>query len=310
MRRLAPFSAPRIAPAAGGGFPVDRDPIVTAFNDAGPAYRSAGAPFLDACASLVLERLDLRAGQTVLDVACGPGTITLRAAEIVGGGGNVIGIDLAERQLELARRAAARQSGDAPMLFRREDASAPAMRERTADAVACGLGLPYLRTPLRAIREAVRVARPGGRLAWTSWGVPFFDRPGERTLQALARHDIPTFIRTPTLSPSDLAEWAFRAGLQDVVIEEHDLDAEFASIDAWWAMHVAFAHVPAVLPVPAADVGIAAGGITAWGETTATPEPMDPEREIRERLAADPSVVDEDGAVRCRLRVLLLHGAA
>src|SRR5262245_33982111 len=50
-----------------------------------------------------VERLDLRDGQNVLDVCCGSGASAIPAAEIVGAQGSVLGIDLSERLLALAR---------------------------------------------------------------------------------------------------------------------------------------------------------------------------------------------------------------
>ena len=263
---------------------MDRDPIITAFNDAATGYRRAGAPFLDACTELVLDRLGLRPGDALFDVACGPGTIALPAARRLGAGGSVIAIDLAERQLAIARAAA--PSGPA-LRFRHEDACAPALGDRSVDAVACGLGLPYFQEPLRAIREAARIARPGARLVWSVWGVPFFGRPGQRFLHVLARRDIAPALRRLTHTPEELAELAFRAGLQAVVIEEHDLDIRFASFDAWWEMARAFAFLTTL--------------------DAAEPETRDA---IREQLAQDPAVVEADGAVCCRLRILLLRGTA
>lgn len=263
---------------------MDRDPVITAFNDAAAGYSRAGAPFLDACAELVLDRLDLRPGGALFDAACGPGTIALPAARRLGAGGSVIGIDLAERQLAIARAAA--PSGPA-VRFRHEDACAPALRDRSVDAVACGLGLSYFEEPLRAIREAARIARPGAPLVWSVWGAPFFGRPGDRSLHVLARNEIAPALRRLTHTPEELAELAFRAGLQGVVIEEHDLDIRFDDFHAWWEMARAFALL-----------------------TTFDAAEPETRETIHDQLAQDPAVVEADGAVCCRLRILLLRGTA
>lgn len=263
---------------------MNRASLVTAFDDAGPAYGTLGAPFLPDCASLLLDRLDLRPGAALLDIACGPGTIALPGAARVGTSGSVIGLDLAERQLELARAGAP----PGPRLrFLRADACAPGLPENSVDAGACGLGLAYFHEPLRAMREAVRITRSGGRLAWTCWGEPFFGRPGTRLRDLMARQEVGPALPFLTHTPDQLAEWAFRAGLHEVVIEEHDLDLVFPDFASWWAMNRAFACLVAL-------------------DATA-PETV---AEVHDALAADPSLVDADGVLVCRMRVLLLHGAA
>ena len=189
---------------------MKRAPLIDAFNDAGPTYERLGAPFLSSCASILMDRLDLLPGATLLDVACGPGTVALPSAARVGVRGAVIGIDLAERQLEIAR--AGSPSGYR-IRFLHDDACAPGLAEDSVDATACSLGLPYFQEPLRAMREAIRTTRPGGRLAWTCWGEPFFGHIGTRLLEVMARQELASPIPNLTHVPEQLAEWAFRAGL-------------------------------------------------------------------------------------------------
>jgi ubiquinone/menaquinone biosynthesis C-methylase UbiE len=268
---------------------VDRDPVITAFDDAAADYRTVASPFLGACTDLVLDRLNLRPNTDLADLACGPGTIALPAAQRLGRDGSVMGIDLAERQLTVARNVVSQ--GYAPagptMRFQHQDACAPGLADDSADAVACALGLPYFREPVRAVRESVRIARRGAPVVWTVWGTPFFGRPGERFLHFLAREDIGPPLEHLIYATEDLAQLAFRAGLQEVVVEEHDIDARFPGFDAWWDMARAFAFL-----------------VTA---DAAEPEARDT---VRERLQNDPGIVDEDDAVRCRLRLLLLRGVA
>ena len=269
--------------------PVDRDSIITAFNDAATDYRTAAAPILSPCTDLVLDRLSLRPGGDFVDIACGPGAIALRAAPQLGRGGSVIGIDLAERQLAIARRPLS--EGYAPagpsLRFQHQDACAPTLGDDSADAVACGLSLPYFREPLRAVRESVRIARPGAPVVWTVWGAPFLGRPGERLLHFLARQEIGPPLEHLLYTAEELAQLAFRSGLQDVVVEEHDVDASFPSFDAWWEMARVFAFL---LTVDAAD-----------------PAARDA---ARQQLQDDPGIVEDDGGVRSRLRILLLRGRA
>lgn len=107
----------------------------------------------------------LAPGERVLDLACGTGRVTDLAAAAVGSGGRVLGVDLSQRMVDVARRGA-RSNTD----FARMDAQQLALPEASFDVVLCSLGLMYLPDPAQALREAMRVLRPGGRLVLSVWG--------------------------------------------------------------------------------------------------------------------------------------------
>jgi SAM-dependent methyltransferase len=109
----------------------------------------------------VAGRLDLVGGETVLDLACGPGTLTGHLAEAVGPGGLVIGADLSPPMLARAARAV---DGD-NTVFVRADAMALPLRDGCVDAVCCSLCLQLVPDLDTGLAEIARVLRPGGRLA-------------------------------------------------------------------------------------------------------------------------------------------------
>ena len=117
----------------------------------------------------LLARLAPAHGEHVLDVACGTGLMALQAARAVGPGGRVLGIDISERMVQAAQqRAQARQLTHLHLL--RMDAEQLALDAASFDAVLCAFGLMYLPEPERALQEAVRVLRPGGRAGFAVWG--------------------------------------------------------------------------------------------------------------------------------------------
>ena len=110
---------------------------------------------------IALGMLDLSPGDTVLDVACGPGNFTREFGRAVGDSGLVVGID-ASRQM-LGR--AVREAAAANIAYVRGDASALPFREASFDAVCCFAALYLIEEPFKAIDEIARVLAPGGRVA-------------------------------------------------------------------------------------------------------------------------------------------------
>ena len=108
----------------------------------------------------VIELLEVTSGVEVLDLACGPGTLTRPLAALAAPGGEVVGVDLAEGMLALARTA-----GIPNARFELMDIERLSFPEASFDAVACGHGLQFAPELGRALREARRVLRVPGRFA-------------------------------------------------------------------------------------------------------------------------------------------------
>jgi ubiquinone/menaquinone biosynthesis C-methylase UbiE len=108
-------------------------------------------------------------GEQVLDVACGTGLVSFEAARAVSVSGHVLGIDLSDRMVSVAERRA-RESKVSNCSFSRMDAESLALPDARFDVVLCALGLMYMPSPERALREMRRVLRPGGRVSLAVWG--------------------------------------------------------------------------------------------------------------------------------------------
>ncbi len=104
----------------------------------------------------------LRPGMRVLDVGCGPGTITLGLAEAVAPG-EVIGVDLQEGLVERARGLAA-QRGVSNVRFERADAYELPFPDGSFDAALAHRVVMHLADPVRGLREVRRVLRRAGVL--------------------------------------------------------------------------------------------------------------------------------------------------
>lgn len=118
-------------------------------------------------AELFLATMPLRAGERVLDVACGTGIVARLAAQQVGPTGRVTGVDLNPGMLAVAR-AQAPTSG-AAIDWREGDAGALPCDDASYDVVLCQQGLQFFPDRPRALREMHRVLRPGGRVGLCVW---------------------------------------------------------------------------------------------------------------------------------------------
>lgn len=103
--------------------------------------------------------------ERVLDVGTGTGLVAAGLARTVGTAGQVLGVDLSEAMLAVAR--SARRPARSPLTFAGMAAEALVFRAATFDLVTLGDVLTYVVDPPRALAEAHRVLRPGGRLALT-----------------------------------------------------------------------------------------------------------------------------------------------
>jgi SAM-dependent methyltransferase len=110
------------------------------------------------------ETLDLRSGQTVLDVAAGNGNVSLAAARRWC---NVISTDYVPALLERARERANAERLD--IEFREADAEALPFANDSFDIVVSTFGVMFTADQDRAAAELVRVCRPGGKIGLANW---------------------------------------------------------------------------------------------------------------------------------------------
>ena len=140
-------------------------------------YEDFFVPITARLAVPLLEATAVGEGTRVLDVATGPGHIAAAAAER---GASVVGADVAEGMLALARRLH-------PQLeFVYGDAEDLPFEDGSFDAVIAGFVLLHLGRPEQAAAEFARVLRPGGRVALAMWDTPDRSRLPGVLVQAIA----------------------------------------------------------------------------------------------------------------------------
>jgi SAM-dependent methyltransferase len=121
----------------------------------------------DPWADFLLDQLKPQSGQSVLDVACGPGTVTRKAAFQVGLSGRVTGCDFSPAMLELARSKSV--DGGAPIEYLECSADALDVPDDAYDVVTCQQGLQFFPDRPAALAEMRRALRPGGAVGIAVW---------------------------------------------------------------------------------------------------------------------------------------------
>jgi SAM-dependent methyltransferase len=116
----------------------------------------------------LVEDGQIAKGQAVLDVGTGPGEPTLSLAGLVGAGGKIIGIDPVAEMVAAARRAAQRELA-ANVQFEVASGENLPFADSTFDAAISRFGIMFVPSPINALREMLRVLKPGKKLALAVW---------------------------------------------------------------------------------------------------------------------------------------------
>lgn len=152
------------------GTPVEaKRSAKAAYNAASDFYNHPVNTFWDRYGQQTVSRLQLEAGARVLDVCCGAGASAIPAARAAGPNGFVLGVDLAENLIELAKSKATELRLD-NIEFRVADMLDLDLAPSAFDVVICVFGIFFVPDMQQAIRELWKLLRPAGRLAITTWG--------------------------------------------------------------------------------------------------------------------------------------------
>jgi ubiquinone/menaquinone biosynthesis C-methylase UbiE len=216
-----------------------QEKAVFTYNAAADSYDAIPLGFWDYFGKQTVKRLSLDPGSKVLDVCCGSGASAIAAAQIVGESGEVVGIDLAEQLLVLARRKAA-ESGLRNARFETGDMLALGFPSDTFDAVVCVFGIFFVPDIPAGVRELWRCVKRGGKLTITTWGSSLFEPANSAFWQAIAqvRPDLyKEFNPWDRIdNSSELEAMLGEAGIVDRRIECEDRRHPLRSPEDWWTI--------------------------------------------------------------------------
>jgi ubiquinone/menaquinone biosynthesis C-methylase UbiE len=143
---------------------------------------------------MMLDLLELRPGETVIDLGCGPGTDLAMLGEAVTPSGRAIGVD---SNPEMVERAAERSAALSWVEVQRADMHDLPLRDGAVDRVRVDRALQHVRNPDQVLGEARRVLRAGGRLvvAEPDWDSLVIDYPDLGLARAYTRHVTERVVR-------------------------------------------------------------------------------------------------------------------
>jgi len=151
-------------------------------------YQTTFAAATREFAAALLDATEVGPGAAMLDLCCGPGLLALAAMHR---GASATGLDFSPAMLALA-------AANAPeCCFVEGDAEATGLATASFDAVVSSFGIHHVPRPERAIAEAFRVLRPGGRVAFVSWAAPSDNIAWGILLDAIRLHGDPDAAQAP-----------------------------------------------------------------------------------------------------------------
>lgn len=127
-------------------------------------YPAVAADMIPDLGSLLVDACGVRAGQAVLDVACGSGNVAIPAAAR---GANVTACDLTPELIEAGRRLAAAR--EVEVSWREADAERLPFGDGEFDVVLSCVGVMFAPRHQACADELLRVCRPGGTIGMVSW---------------------------------------------------------------------------------------------------------------------------------------------
>ena len=200
-------------------------------------FEETARPVVD----VMLERLEPRSGDVVVDLAAGTGVVGFAASPLVGPGGRVVVSDFAPAMVDVATRLA-NSLGLENVDCRVLDAEHLDLPDGFADGVLCRWGYMLMPNAPAALRETRRVLRRGGRLSCAVFGDPT-ENPWV-TLPMRVLHER-GHVGPPQAGAPGILALADRdrfggllgdAGFTDLRFDDVRISWRFGSMDEYWAM--------------------------------------------------------------------------
>lgn len=210
------------------------------FSRAASTYDQVGPRFFAHYGRRLVELAQVPLGSAVLDIASGTGASLFPAAERIGPSGRAVGIDLSEGMVgQLILQIRSRRLGNVEA--RVMDAESLLFPDATFDYVLAGFCLFFFPNLERALSEMLRVLKPNGRIATSTWGETddqwkWLENLLESYLPEPPRSSEESKTPAPDFETPDGMEAILRAaGFASTNIVSQSHDFTYASEEEWWA---------------------------------------------------------------------------
>jgi SAM-dependent methyltransferase len=200
----------------------------------------------------LVELLAPEPGESILELAAGPGDTGFLALDRLEPGGRLLSTDVAPEMVEAARRRAAELELEG-VTFAVEDAAALSLADASFDGVLCRWGLMLVPEMDAAAAEIARVLRPGGRAAVAVWASPdlndWMTASGRAALElGLMERPDPDAPGPFRLSGDGALEGVLAdAGLEVDLVEDVPMTWTAPSLDVWWDISTDMSRMLAML---------------------------------------------------------------
>ncbi|MGB5299284.1 MAG: class I SAM-dependent methyltransferase [Thiogranum sp.] len=227
--------------------------VLQIFDSIAPAYDCPATRFFPFCADRLVNHVKPKPGSKVLDVATGTGAVAVPFAQAIGTKGRVTAVDFSAGMLDRAEANIRKMALDNVDLHEM-DAERLDFRSNYFHSVVCSYGLFFLPDMAGALREWVRVLRPGGKLAFTSFEETAFQPMLDDFVERLQTYGVKLpdgpFGSRRIASLEHCRELLHDAGLVEIAAECEQIGYHLSDENDWWevvtstAMRALFDQLP------------------------------------------------------------------
>ena len=153
--------------------------------------------------ALLLARLGLTGGESVLEIGCGTGALTAPVAEAIGEGGRLVAVDISEPMLGAARQRVV-ERGLRNVTLSHGDAQVFEFEPAVFDLATSRMGVMFFADPAAAFRNIKGALKPGGRLVFACWA-PLAENRHWLISYDIALHHLGPPAPPPSHEPGPLA---------------------------------------------------------------------------------------------------------